>query len=144
MITVLLCLFAFRNHFENLGYFLAVLLLASSIITIKKFVITEREILVSKYYFFGIIKCNWKFGKYDQVRISSFGSDFGKEGEVPDFQNTSELGCLFSILAIFLPYRITKKAFTIEKLGESNRHKRRVQILLDETEFGHLKKFVFG
>ena len=143
-IATLLCVFAFKYHFENLGYFLSVLLVTSSIIIVNDFVVTDQELNVSKYYMYGFIKINWKYLKNDQIKISSYGSDFGKEGEIPDFQNTSDLGCLFSIFAVFLPYRITKKSFTLERLGESIQHKRQVQILLNEVEFGHLQKFVIN
>ncbi len=142
IIATLLCVLAFKFHFENLGYFLSVLLVVSSLIVINDFVVTDKELIVSKYYLFGLIKINWKYLKFDHIKITSYGSDFGKEGETPDFQNVSDLGCLFSIFAVFQPYRITKKSFTLEKLDDSNKKKTKVQILLNSVEFRHLKEFV--
>ena len=50
------CFFAFKSHYDNLGYFIAVALITFSIIVVKDFIVSLDSFLISKYYFFGLIK----------------------------------------------------------------------------------------
>ena len=138
-----ICFFAFKYHYDNLGYFIAVALITLSIIVVKDFIVSFDSFSISKYYFFGLIKWRWRFNKEDKIKASSFGSDFGQDGEIPDYDyEASELGCLFSIFSTFVPPKITMKKFKVGKFDEFNRPLKSVHILLDKPEFNYLQKFI--
>jgi len=135
-----ICSLAFIYHYDNLGYFIIVALITISIIVVKDFVVFSNSFEVSKYYFFGFIKRRWKFNQDENIKVSAFGSDFGQDGEIPDFEDIeSGLGCLFSILSIFMPPKITRKEFKVQAYNETNILLKRVHILLDKSEFNYLK-----
>jgi hypothetical protein len=135
--------FAFKSHYDNLGYFITVVLITLSIIVVKDFIVLIDSFLISKYYFFGLIKRTWRFDKDENIKISSFGSDFGQEGDIPDIDQTaSGLGCLFSIFSVFAPPKITNREFKIEKFDEINNLLNRVHILLDKPEYEFLQTFI--
>jgi hypothetical protein len=138
-----ICFFAFKYYHDNLGYFIAVVLITLSIIVVKDFIVCSHSFSISKYYFFGLIRKTWRFNKGDNVKVSSFGSDFGQDGEITVHDDTvSGLGCLFSIFSIFLPSKITMKEFKLEKFDEFNSHTKNVYILLNRPEFIHLETFI--
>ena len=138
-----ICFFAFKSHNDNLGYFIAVALITISIIVVNNVTIFFDSFLISKYYFFGLIKMTWCFKKVDKLKISSFGSDFGQEGEITVHDDTaSGLGCLFSIFSIFLPSKITMKEIKIERFDEFDNLTKKVYILLDRPEFNFIKTFI--
>ena len=137
-----ICSLAFIYHYDNLGYFIIVALITISIIVVKDFVVFSNSFEVSKYYFFGFIKRRWKFSKDENIKVSTFGSDFGQDGEIPDYQDIeSGLGCLFSIFLIFMPSKITRKEFKIQAYDETNILSKRADIFLDKSEFSYLKVF---
>ena len=142
-ILVSICFFAFESHHDNLGYFIAVTIIMLSIIVVKDFNVSLNSFSVIKYYFFGLIKIKWQFYKGEIVKVSSFGSGFGQDGEIVVHDETSsELGCLFMIFSIFLPPKITKKEVKIEKFDEFNSLTKSVHILLDRPEFTYLETFI--
>jgi hypothetical protein len=142
-ILVPTCFLAFKYLYNNLGYFIAVTLITISIIVVKEFIVFSDSFQISKYYFFGLIKRNWQFNKAENIRISSFGSDFGEDGDIPDNDPTaSGIGCLFSIFSVFMPPKIVKKEFKIEALNKSNNLIKRTNIFLDKCEFNYLLTFI--
>lgn len=139
----IICFLAFKYHHDDLGYFITVVLLTLSIIVVKDLIVCTDSFQISKYYFFGLIKRTWQFNKGENIKVSSFGSDFGQDGDIPYIDDSaSGLGCLFSIFSIFVPPKIIKKEFNVEKFGETNNLLNRVNILLDRPEFNYLKKFI--
>lgn len=134
------CFLAFKYHYDNIGYFVSVVLISLSIIVVKDVVISVNSFLVSKYYFFGLIKRTWNFNKGDNIELSSFGSDFGQDGESSFHDDTATgFGCLFMIFEVFVPPKIVMKEFKIEKID--NPYKT-VSILLDKYEFDNLLKLI--
>jgi hypothetical protein len=136
-----ICFLAFIYHFDNLGYFVAVVFIAISIITIRNFIVFPDSFQVSKYYFFGLIKRRWQFHKGENLHISTLGADFGEDADNPDIGDI-EVGCLFFILSIFVRPKIVKKEFTVEKRSETNVVLERVHIFLDKAAFNYLKPFM--
>ena len=138
----IICLYAFPNNFLNLGYFISILLILLSIVVVKNFIIFTDSFQITKFYFFGLIKRKWQFERGENIQIKSYGSDFGQEGEVPDFGDSETgVGCLFYIISIFNPPKITYKEFTIQVLGKAGALKR-VQILLNQEEYNLLETFI--
>jgi len=134
------CFLAFNYHYDSLGYFVSVILITLSIIVVKDVAISVDSFLVSKYYFFGLIKWTWNFNKGNNIKLSSFGSDFGQDGESSFHDDTATgLGCLFMILEVFSPPKIVMKEFKIEKIDSPSK---RVYILLDKYEFDNLQKLI--
>ena len=142
-ILVTICLFAFKNNYNNLGYFIAVTCIMLSIIVINDFTISSSTLSVSKYYFFGLFRIKWHFNKGDKLKITSLGSDFGQDGEIPDYDRTaSGLGCLFSILSLFSKSQIIIKEVKIVKLNEVDKVTKSVYINLDRYEFKQLQTYI--
>ena len=138
-----ICLFAFKYHYDNLGYFIAVVFITLSIIVVKGFTVWSDSFLISKYYFFGLIKKTWRFNKGENIKLSSFGSDFGQDGDVPDIDNiASGVGCLFSIFGMFVPPKITSKEFKVEKFDEASKLLNSVSVFLDRPEFNYLQTYI--
>ena len=138
-----ICFFAFKYHNENLGYFISVVLITLSLIGIKDFVVCSDSFQISNYYFFGLISRTWRFNKGDNVNVSTSGQDFGQDGDVPLIEDTAHgLGCLFSLFSIFVPPKITRKYFKIEKFDEFNKLSKSVYVLLDRPESNYLQTFV--
>lgn len=138
------CFFAFQYNNDNLGYFIAVAIITLSIVVVKNFTVFPGSFVISNYYFFGLIKITWRFNKGDSITISSYGSDFGQNGEIPDYDHnyaTPGLGCLYSVFLIFFPFKIIKKNLKIEKIDESNKSLKRVHIFLNKYEFDCLQSF---
>lgn len=134
---------SFIYHFDNLGYFVAVVFIAISIITIRNFIVFPDSFQISKYYFFGLIKRRWQFHKGENVHISTLGADFGEDADRPDVDiEDIEVGCLFFIFSIFVRPKVVKKEFTVEKRSETNVVLERVHIFLDKAEFNYLKLFM--
>lgn len=134
------CFLAFKYHQDNVGYFVSVILIMVSMIVVKDIVIYVDSFLVSKYYFFGLIKSTWNFKKEMTIKLSSFGSDYGENGESPMYDDpATELGCLFMIIAIFSPPAITMKAITIETIDTPVQ---RVVLALNKYEFDTVQKFI--
>lgn len=138
LILAAVCFLAFNFNHDNLGYFVAVVIIMLSIIVVKDIVISVDSFFVSKYYFFGLLKRTWNFNKGDNIKLSSFGSDFGQGGELffPDDTGIG-IGCLFMIFEAFLPSKIVMKEFKIEKINSPSK---KVHILLDKYEFDNLQK----
>ena len=137
------CFLLFKYHYNNLGYFIAVVFITASIIVIKNLAVLSDSFEISKYYFFGLVKRAWQFNKDENIKVSSFGSDFGQDGDIPDIDGgASGIGCLFMIFSIFVPPKITKKEFKIEKFDDTNNLLKRVRIILDRSEFNYLQAFV--
>ncbi len=137
------CYASFNTHYNNLGYCIAVALIFLSSITLKNLSIYAASFLIEKYYFFGFIKRGWQFNKEDNLRLTSFGSNFGENGETPDHANDPVgLGCLYSVLSVFLPPTITKKPFKVAQLDELNTILKSVTIILNKTEYDYLRKFI--
>jgi hypothetical protein len=133
-------LLAFKYHHDNLGYFVTVVIITLSIIVVKDVAISVDSFSVSKYYFFGLVKWTWNFNKDNNIKLSSFGSDFGQDGESSFHDDTGTgIGCLFMIFEVFLPPKIVMKQFKIEKLDNPTK---RVDILLDKYEFDNLQQFI--
>ena len=137
-----ICFFFFYYHFDNLGYFTVVVLCTLAIIIIDDFIVSENSFSISKYYFFGFIKWTHLFNKGDKITASSYGSDFGEDGEIPDYDASSGVGCLVSIFYVFVPPKISMKDFKIRKFDDYNTSIKRIQILLNKSEYEHLKKFI--
>ncbi|MFT3704158.1 MAG: hypothetical protein QM802_17455 [Agriterribacter sp.] len=138
-----ICILAFKFQNENLGYFIAVILILFSIIVVKDFEVRPNSLKISKYYFWGLFCRRWEFNKEDNIKVSSLGLDFGQEGDTPDFDDAGAgIGCLFSIFSLFAKPKITMKQFKIDKFDESNIHLKSVRILLNRSEFKYLETFV--
>ena len=134
------CFLAFKYHHDNLGYFVTVVFIILSVIVVKDIEISVDSFLVSKYYFFGLIKWTWDFNKGNNIKVSSYGSDFGHDGESSFHYDTpTGLGCLFMIFEVFLPPKIVMKEFKIEIINSPSK---RVYILLDKYEFDNLQKLI--
>ena len=113
------------------------------IIVVKEIIVLSDSFQITKYYFFGFIKRKWKFDKSETIYFKSYGSGFGREGDIPNLDDSaSGLGCLFTIFCAFVePPLITKKEFTIEMINDSNVVIKGVQIFLNEQEFIFLQTF---
>lgn len=143
-ILTTICFFAFKYQNENLGYFIAVVFLALSIIVVKGLVVFSDSFLVSKYYFFGLVKRTWQFTKGENINISSFGSDFGENQDISIHDDSaSGIGCLLSIFLFLVPPKITIKRFSIEKFDETHKLLKSVSLLLDRSEFKYLQIFIY-
>jgi hypothetical protein len=128
------------QYVRRLGYFVTVAFIMLSVIVVKDIAISVNSFLVSKYYFFGLIKWTWNFNKGNNIKLSSFGSDFGQDGESSFHDDTATgLGCLFVIFEVFSHPKIVMKEFKIEKTDSPSR---RVYILLDKYEFDNLQKLI--
>lgn len=137
------CFSAFNDHYNNLGYCIAVTLFFVSTISLKNLTIYTDSFLIEKYYCFGFIKKSRQFTKEDNLRLTSFGSNFGESGETPDHANDPVgLGCLYSVFSVFLPPTITKKPFKVAQLDELNTILKSVTIILNKTEYNHLLPFI--
>ena len=137
------CFFAFKYHYDNLGYFILVVLIFMSIIVVRDFKVYSESFQISKYYLFGLIKRQWQFNKGSKIEITSFDSEFGAEGDPVDLDSTGTgLGCLVSIFSGFMPSRVTKRRFNIEMFSEANKLLKRVHIVLEKPEYNYLKTFI--
>lgn len=137
------CYATFSGQYINLGYCIAVALMFLSSITLKNLSIYADFFLIEKYYFFGFIKRTWQFNKEDNLCLTTFGSGFGESGETPDhFSEPSGLGCLYSIVGVFLPPTITKKPFKVMEIDEVNTTLKSATIVLNKTEYNYLRKFI--
>ena len=138
------CFLAFNFHYDNLGYFIAVVFVFLSLIILDNVIVYSDSFLIRKYYFFGLCRRTWYFDKGQKIKISSFGSDFGQDGEIPDYDSSHVvpgLGCLFSIISVFLPHKIVRQEFKVEKLDILDNSIDTAYIVLDRQEFSLLDKF---
>ena len=136
------CFLAFHYQYNNLGYFIAVVLILLSIIVVKNFIVFQDSFQISKYYFFGLIRFRWKFNLEEKFKILSLGADFGGEGDVLNTEPDAA-GCLLLVLSVFFPSGsgVIKKEFRIERSGKVNTPFSRVHIFLDRVEFNYLQGF---
>ncbi|RZK02759.1 MAG: hypothetical protein EOO46_18330 [Flavobacterium sp.] len=138
------CFLAFNFRYDNLGYFIAVVFVFLSPIVPNTFTVYLDSFLIRRYYFFGLFRRTWYFEKGQKIKISSYGSDFGQNGEVPGYDSNHMgrgLGCLFSIFSVFLPSKIVRKEFKVEKLDIIDISIDTGYIVLDREEFSYLDKF---
>jgi len=143
LILFIFCIFAFKNSFLNLGYFLSVVLVSLSIIVVQNVIVSSNNFQIVKYYFFGLIKFKWRFVKTDNLKLKSYGSDFGAQGEYQDTDTTGTgLGCLFSIFAGFMESEIIRKEIRLEKFSNISKVANRVDIKVDRFEYKLLQAFV--
>lgn len=130
-------------QYEKAGYFISVIFASLSIVVIKDLVVSAESLLVSKYYFFGLIRKSWLFGREENIKMSSFGYDFGEESDAPYIADSgSGEGCLFEIFAFFSPPNITRKEVEIQKIDEFDTHSKKVKIFLNKAEFRYLQNFI--
>ena len=134
---------AFINHNEKPVYFISVVLFSLSFISIKKFIVSKDSFQISKFYFFGLIKRTWIFKKSDNIKVSTFGTDFGEEGDFP-FVDSGDSAPLSIISFFFIVARpkITMNEFKVEKFDETNWLISSVRILLNKDEFNYLNSFI--
>ncbi len=81
----------------------------------------------------------------DSIKMRSFDLDYGENGESFSYAYDDPiggLGCLFSVLYYFIPPKIKKRKFIIEKFGETNEVLNRISIILDKREFDYLSSFI--
>ncbi len=71
-----------------MGYFIALIFVALSIIVVDDFVVFTDSFQITKYYFFGLIGRSWRFTAEDNIKVSPFGSDFGQDGDIVDMDDT--------------------------------------------------------
>ncbi len=138
------CFYAFINNVSNLIYFSSLIIITLSILVIKDFVIFQSSLQITKFYFFGLIKKEWHFGKNENIQLKSDSSSFGDEGDISNFdsEEAATVGCLFSIYGIFFPPQISSKEFTIEVLSYSKKVIKRVHIFLNKKEFNFLQALI--
>lgn len=136
------CILSFSNHHTNAGYFLAVLCISLGLICIKNIRVFTNYFQVEKYYLFGWIKRKWLFRQMDNIALKSVEKDFGaqEDYEVTD-PGGSALGCMASIIAIFLKGTVTIREFTIEKSDNDGNIKGSVYITLNQEEYWLLQRF---
>jgi hypothetical protein len=131
---------AFKSHNYNLSYFIVVVMIFTSIIVVTDFIIFIDSFHISKYYFFGLFRVKFNFNKLEKVQIISNGVNFGEDDEINYSDETDTgIGCLFTIFQFFYTPKVAKKEFFIERNSENIDLKKRIKILLDETEYNCLK-----
>ncbi len=138
-----ICAYAFINQYEKLGYFISVVLFTVVFIVIKDVIVSADSFQVYKFYFFGLIKRRWVFNKNDNVKVSTYGTDFGEDGDVP-FVESSDAApiSILSFFLIFAPPKITMNAFKVQKFSETYLVISSVRVLLDKHEFNYLNSFI--
>ena len=143
IILVTTCALSFIYHYDKIGYFTSVVLLTLTFIVLKDFIVSPDSFRISKFYFFGLIKREWFFNKTENIKISTFGTDFGDDGDVVfiDSGVPAPLSIL-SFFLIFAPPKITMNEFKIEKMDEMYCPINAVRILLSEHEFNYLNPFI--
>ena len=136
-----LCILSFLYGNSSLGYFVSVALLTLCPIVVKDFVVEESSFYISKYYIFGLIKVTWKFDERHLLKITSFGDAFGSVGDsTHEGSGSSELGCLYMILSVFLPPVVIQKRFKLSQIKDQRSIS--VDIMLNEAEYDMLKRFL--
>lgn len=142
---VVLYILAIVHHFDNLKYLVVLTFLGLSIIRIDNIFITTDSFRISKYYFFGILRRSLNFEKNDFIKMFSFDSDFGENGQslFYDFNETG-MGCLPYLFSSLMPPKIKRREFIFEKTNESGDKIRQIKIILNKQEFDKLDNFIIN
>lgn len=139
------CIYSFVHDYSNLGYFLAVCITTLQFVVIKDFRISSDAVLVKKYFLLGWLPLNWTFTK-NNVEYTFNGSDFGSYAEQQVFADDDYdgLGCLYSILSLALPCKITQVAINIHDKEKKDGGFKSVNIFLTKEEYNRLFEFTNG
>ena len=103
---------AFSTGMTNLGYFLAVVLLACLPVTMTSLYIDKDICRIKKYYFFGLIPVKWIIQRDRIVGVGYYTADYETD-YIPE-----DNGPWWDIILIFLPPKITTKHCKIEYFDE--------------------------
>lgn len=132
----LICFLSFKDGHTNTGYFLAVMLVFLSLISIKDLIIYNDRFKVKQFCFFGLLPIVRTFEKKDHVKLEGYGSDFGKRDEEGVSDLESPAGCMFYFYALIFgtKSRITHRKFMIHKKNDSNSFNK-TEMFLSKEEY---------
>ena len=120
---------------------MVVVFLSLSVAVVRDFVVWQDSIRINKFYFFGLLKISFKYSKGQNIRISSYGSNFSEDADSPYFDDGGTgVGCLYALISVFFPAKTIMKEFKIE-LVNSHRDDKSIRIYLTKKEFDYLKGF---
>jgi hypothetical protein len=117
-----------------------VALLFLSLIKLQDITVSQEKLRISKFYFFGLIKREWFLSKGQLVDIIPLGSEFGQTADPPSAE--FDVGCILTLLALLIPYKVRKREFIIKIYREQKRSIENLMITLEKHEFITIESFV--
>ena len=140
-IIVAITTWSYDKNYFNLFYFLIAVFIFFNFIVIENYIVEDGAILLKKYYFFGCISSKWTFDKHDNFTIFPENSSFGQDGENEINDGETLVGCLLSVVGIFLPGKVVEQEFTLKKYLENGKVRSIIRILLDQYKYNLLREF---